>query len=41
MGKKHPGKINNDIIGTKQQMNEFYLIPKQMEEYQYLGQIIN
>lgn len=38
-GKKHPGKINADIIITPAEARDYYKIPEELAEYQYLNEI--
>ena len=40
-GKRHPGKINSDITASGTERREFYSIPKEMEQYQYLNEMTN
>lgn len=39
-GRRHPGKINTDIIASSSQSNECYKIPEEMKNYQYLNKLI-
>lgn len=39
-GRKKPGKINVDITASAYEMRDFYSLPKEMKEYDFLGQII-
>lgn len=40
-GKRHPGKINTDIAANTYETKDFYSLPPEMKEYDYLNQIIN
>lgn len=36
-GKKHPGKINADIVVTPAEARDYYKIPEELAEYHYLN----
>jgi hypothetical protein len=39
-GKRHPGKINSDIIASGYETRDYYTLPPEMKEYDYFRQII-
>lgn len=40
-GRRSPGKINTDLIAPSHEAKEFYTLPPEMKDYEYMGQIIN
>lgn len=39
-GRRHPGKINTDILASSSESNLIYKIPEEMKNYQYLNKLI-
>jgi hypothetical protein len=40
-GKKHPGKINTDIIAPLSESRDFYPLPAELDDYAFMGELVS